>query len=197
MFADKKQFVVVYDNDCKEYADSLMTLVSNDKTLRVIKRSRKEFDKDSSIVSDEYVLTIGEKASAHNRPNFGDIYNEFGAHIGFYGTKAWISCDFEFMDKNTRDDFFVKYNSLREEFVKEKYNHENALKTIFIREAVLNLLIPPTPLLQQIARGIIFKNRLKELQYRYAIVLFFRDYLNDFLKTKEENNEEQNEEQNF
>lgn len=197
MFADKKQFVVVYDNDCKEYADSLMTLVSNDKTLRVIKRSRKEFDKDSSIVSDEYDLTIGEKASAHNRPNFGDIYNEFWVHIGFYGTKAWISCDFEFMDKNTRDDFFVKYNSLREEFVKEKYNHKNALKTIFIREAVLNLLIPPTPLLQQIARGIIFKNRLKELQYRYAIVLFYRDYLNDFLKTKEENNEEQNEEQNF
>ena len=68
-------FVTSYDSNCKEYANTLMTLVSDDEYLRNIERRNETFKKDESIVSDEYVLTIGKKASKFNMQNFKDKYN--------------------------------------------------------------------------------------------------------------------------
>lgn len=83
-----KSFVTCFDKGCDEYAEILMTLVSNDKALKNIKREQKEFGKDRSVVSGEYVLTIGKKGSEYNSRNFKDIYNNYGIHIGYHGTKA-------------------------------------------------------------------------------------------------------------
>ena len=89
----EKSFVTCYDKGCEEYAETLMTLVSKDKALQNIKREKEEFKKDRSIVSGEYVLTIGKGGSEYNSRNFKDIYNNYGIHFGYYGTKAWIYCD--------------------------------------------------------------------------------------------------------
>ncbi len=89
----EKSFATCFDKDCLEYATTLMTLVSQDEYICNMQTSREEFRKDRSIVSGEYVLTIGEKGSAYNKQNFKDIYSNYGIHIGYYGTKAWISCE--------------------------------------------------------------------------------------------------------
>lgn len=189
MLEDKKKFVTVFDKNCKEYAVILETLASNDEKLRGIKREAKEFDKDSSIVSDENVITIGKKASKYYSQNFKDNYNEYGIHIGYKGARAWISCELFLMGKKTRENFINKYNSLRDQFDMDRHNHRENIMTIVKRD----LLLPPYPM----SHYNYFRKKLKDLQYRYAIAIFFRDYIFDFLKIKEENDKEHKEKQNF
>lgn len=111
----EKSFVTCYDKDWEEYAEILMTLVSKDKSLRNVKRDKEEFKKDRSIVSDEYVLTIGKKSSEYNSRNFKDIYNNYGIHIGYHGAKAWIHCDDFDWDKKSQFEFNKGLFSLLEE----------------------------------------------------------------------------------
>lgn len=189
MLEEQKKFVTVFDKNCKEYAVNFEALASKEEKLRGIKREAKEFDKDSSVVSDENVITIGKKASNYYSQNFKDIYNEFGIHIGYYGSRAWISCELFLMGKKTRENFINKYNTLRDQYDMNMHNHKENIMTIVKRD----LLLPPYPM----SHYNYFRKKLKDLQYRYAVAIFFRDYLFDFLKIKEENDEEQNEKQNF
>lgn len=105
----EKTFVTCYDNDCKAYATVLTTLLSNDEKIANVKRDETEFNKDISIVSSEYILTIGEKSSAVNSGNFpANKYNDYGIKIGIYGHKAWISCEDFYWDEDSEHKFQVE-----------------------------------------------------------------------------------------
>ena len=60
----EKSFATCFDKGCEQFAEVLMTLVSKDDRICNIKTSREEFKKDRSIVSGEYVLTIGDKSGS-------------------------------------------------------------------------------------------------------------------------------------
>lgn len=97
-------FVTCYDKDCEEFAELLMTLVSENSYICNINKKSELFKKDFAVTSNEYVLTIGSKASKINIKSFKDTYNKYGIHIGFRGRKAWVSCEhFNWNKKNLRE----------------------------------------------------------------------------------------------
>lgn len=183
-----KSFVTCYDKDCEEYAETLMTLVSKDKTLRTINREKKEFKKDGSVVSDEYVLTIGKNSSSYNRQNFSDIYFNYGIHIGCYGTKAWISCEKFEWDNKTISEFNEELRYCLEKLgIDNKKNYMKPFKEItwltIIEDGICNPFL---------IRDLIEEKRIRKKQYRFAILFFYNCYLHDFLGIKEDLKEEQN-----
>ena len=133
----EKSFATCFDKDCEEYANTLMTLVSKDKSICNIKTSREEFKKDRSIVSGEYVLTVGEKGSAYNKQNFKDIYSDYGIHIGYYGAKAWISCESFKWDENSLFKFHTELISVLDELGMNTDNIDDRAKE-FLKEQKKN-----------------------------------------------------------
>lgn len=89
----EKSFATCFDKNCEEFAELLMTLVSENPTICNINQKKEVFKKDRAITSNEYVLAIGPDGSKVNRASFPDSYNKYGIHIGYRGTKAWISCE--------------------------------------------------------------------------------------------------------
>lgn len=124
----EKSFVTCYDKGCEEYAETLMTLVSKDKALKNIKREREEFKKDRGIVSGEYVLTIGKKGSKYNSRNFKDIYNNYGIHFGYYGTKAWMYCEKFKWNLSDTANFTVELHSTLERLGMSTEKYEKYVK---------------------------------------------------------------------
>ena len=207
-------FVTSYDNDCGVYADTLMTLVSNDKYLCNITRRNEEFKKDRSIVSGEYVLTIGNEASKNNLQNFKDKYNNFGIHFGYHGTKAWICCESFKWDKESLfkfhselisvlDEFGMKTDNIDErakEYLKNRkknmnsYNGKKAQLGDLANEVLMTNIAVTSTLMQSIwlvsevllflaewIYGLREKSELRKQQYKYAIVLFYKRYIHEFL----------------
>lgn len=217
MFEQKKSFVAVYDKDCREYAETLMTLVSNKDSLRNVNVEREEFKKNRAITSDEFVLTIGKKGTACYKQDFPDKYSSFGIHIGYYGAKAWIICDNINWTEESLAEFHKEVIAVREKLgmvtegivKKDRALLENKVdeQSLIVSGGMDVFVLPATnPLLAPVAAASTFKKLIdyvnnrkdfKKQQYRFAIALFYSNYLNDFLKIKEENDEEQNEEQNF
>ena len=99
----EKSFVSCFDKNYDEFAELLMTLISDEGSIRNINLSKESFKKDRAITSDEYVVTIGPKSSKVNKTNFPDNYNKYGIHIGFRGRKAWICCeDYSWNEQNLK-----------------------------------------------------------------------------------------------
>jgi hypothetical protein len=223
-------FVTSYDNDCGVYADTLMTLVSNDKYLCNITRRNEEFKKDRSIVSGEYVLTIGNEASKNNLQNFKDKYNNFGIHFGYHGTKAWICCESFKWDKESLfkfhselisvlDEFGMKTDNIDDrvkEFLENKkknmnsYNGKKAQLGDLANEVLMTNIAVTSTLMQSIwlvsevllflaewIYGLREKSELRKQQYKYAIVLFYKRYIHEFLKIDEMNDKETSEKMDF
>lgn len=99
-----KSFVTCFDKDCEKFAEVLMTLVSENPSIRNINQKNEVFKKNIAVTSDEYVLTIGSKSSKVNKSSFCDCYSKYGIHIGFHGRKAWISCEnFNWDEKSLKE----------------------------------------------------------------------------------------------
>lgn len=223
-------FVTSYDKDCEEYANTLMTLVSADEHLCNIKRSSEEFRKDRSIVSGEYVLTIGNDASKNNMQNFKDNYNNYGIHFGYHGTKAWICCENYKWDKDSLfkfhselisvlDEFGMKTDNIDErakEYLKNRkknmssYNGKKAQLGDLAKEVLMTNIAVTSTLMQSIwlgfggllllakwIYGLWEKSELRKQQYKYAIVLFYKRYIHEFLKIDEMNDKETSEKMDF
>lgn len=235
-------FVTSYDKDCRDYADNLMTLVSNDKYLCNITRKNEEFIKDRSIVSGEYVLTIGNEASRNNLQTFKDKYNNYGIHFGYHGTKAWICCENYKWDKDSLfkfhselisvlDEFGMKTDNIDDrakEFLKEQKKikkkidsfegkpgllkgdaaeafHNEAYEVLMTQIAVTNMLQQSigfglVELINTVGKwfvDLLKKSELRKQQYKYAIVLFYKRYIHEFLKIDEMNDKESSEIMDF
>lgn len=107
-----KSFVTCFDKDCEEFAEVLMTLVSENPSIRNINQKNEVFKKNIAVTSDEYVLTIGSKSSKVNKSSFCDCYSKYGIHIGFRGRKAWISCENFDWDENSLKEFLTECKQL-------------------------------------------------------------------------------------
>lgn len=111
----EKSFATCFDKNCEEFAELLMTLVSDNPSICNINLKKEIFKKDRAITSNEYVLAIGPDGSKVNRASFPDSYNKYGIHIGYRGTKAWISCEnFDWTVESLRE-FRIELISLLEE----------------------------------------------------------------------------------
>lgn len=108
MITSEKSFVTCFDKDCEDFAEVLMTLMSENPSICNINQKKEEFKRDRKVTSNEYVLTIGPKGSKVNKSSFCDCYSKYGIHIGFRGRKAWISCENFNWDENSLKGFHTE-----------------------------------------------------------------------------------------
>lgn len=208
-------FVTCYDKECKDYAELLMTLVSKDENIKNIKLSREVFCKDREIVSGEFILTIGEKSSEINCKNFPqNKFNSYGIQIGIYGHKAWIVCkDIEWND-SIESDFVTEVQSIFENLMmntadinkrkeecskRQKETSQIVIKKKGKSNKLINVLDDIRMKLDdkknnilKFINDIFKKSGRRELQYKFAIALFYKEYIEDFLLINEEPCEELN-----
>lgn len=206
-----KQFTIVFDKKQEEYATILNTLVSEEEWVKNIERSLEVYKNKMSLTDKDCVLFVGDKSSKKYRNNFKDKYSKYGIHLGYRGCKAWIYCEKCDWDKRSYKMFHdelldlykrldmnpAKVNDFVAEGIKEyckkgttaaPMNATLAQQTIWKLVVTSQILIMPFSLLlliykikKWIKSLLVGSNRIDQ-QYRFAIVLFFSDYLKGYLK---------------
>ena len=198
MSMETKSFVTCYDSKCEKYAELLMTLVSMNDKIKNINMSREEFKKDRGIVSSEYVLTIGKESSVVNSQHFPpNKYNSYGIQIGVKGRKAWIVC--ESLNMKTED--IEKEKKEIEEFLnrekeieaEDKNEKRSLIKDIISIPASVITLPYEIFIFYKILLAEAFKDKTtrRYFQYKYAVSLFYKDFIEDFLQVKETSKKEE------
>ena len=85
----EKSFATCFDKNCEEFAELLMTLVSENPSICNINQKKEVFKKDRAITSNEYVLAIGPDGSKVNRASFPDSYK-----MCIRDSSCCLSCQF-------------------------------------------------------------------------------------------------------
>ena len=200
----KKSFATCYDKNCEKYAAMLMTLVSKNKSICNIDQQKEVFQKDRSITSNEYVLTIGPESSKNNMETFKDTYNKYGIHIGYHGRKAWISCEAIIWYDYTLKAFRTELLSLLEDLGMRTDNMDDLKAEKNKEQNVLARIYEPYAMafsvLWEIAKdfcGIQDSPKGEKKQYMFAVALFYHKYLNEFLELNHDEEQKEDIKKNF
>lgn len=219
----EKSFVSCFDKNCEEFAELLMTLISDEGAIRNINIKKETFKKDRAITSDEYVVTIGLEGSKVNKMNFPDCYDKYGIHIGFRGKKAWICCEDYNWKKKEVNEFRKELILLLDELGMRTENidveiEENIKKAkvakstaivctgslagnIIMGSLITTLMATNIPIYLSVYCYIknkiwnfLNKHKIREQQYKLAVVMFYHKYINEFLNisTSKEDAEKDN-----
>lgn len=202
------QFTIVYDEKQKKYAVILNTLVSEIEDLKSIDKELRKFENQSVPTSNDFIVYIGKESTKELRNSFNDKYAKYGIHVGYRGTKAWIYCNKIKWNWATYLAFHAELMDLfvnmgmNPESVKEKIYHgieelqtegtitvPSCLTTT--QEMFWDTMVEATFLtkIKNYFKRIFFKlfhaesNRLHQ-QYSFAILLFYKDYIKDYLDLK-------------
>lgn len=222
----EKSFATCFDKNCEEFAELLMTLVSENPSICNINQKKEVFKKDRAITSNEYVLAIGKV----NRASFPDSYNKYGIHIGYRGRKAWISCEyFDWTEKSLREfhtDLILlsKEQGMRTDNIDDRIAENikkakseksmDGISSISTIDGIIMVSLTTAALsfemvkkrrlaylvnkVRQWIDNILNASERRKQQYRLAVVLFYHKYIADFLELKNsENNNAENEKMNF
>lgn len=213
-----KQFTIIYDKEQEEYATVLNTLISEIKEAKNVKREFKIYDQNMNLTDKDFVLFVGDKSSLMYRENFKDSYSKYGIHLGYRGTKAWIYCEKAEWNKKIYKEFHNELLELYQkmamnpskvqehvdEGVKEYIETgtsvvpvgstiaQQVLWTSIITSQiiVMNPLISLLYMTYRWIKSLFAESTRIDQQYRFAVVLFFSEYLKDYLKiTTNESNE--------
>lgn len=205
----ERSFVTCFDKDCEEYAEVLMTLISENESICNINIKKEEFKKDRKVTSGEYVLTIGPEGSKVNKTNFPDCYDKYGIHIGFRGRKAWICCeDYSWNEQNLKafqtdliqllDEHGMRTENIDEEIAEyiKKIKKIKTMDDVCVRPSPLTVDKTLISIVAELAwivgytgtdfmlKGINYSRIKKEIrtrQYCLAVVMFYHKYINEFL----------------
>ena len=94
---DKKEVIIVYDNDVKEYADYLFDLISTKENIDAARWSIKEYEQSKATISSKnYTIFLGNNDFIQNKKKFISeiIFNEDGMFYGWIGKSAILSIDY-------------------------------------------------------------------------------------------------------
>lgn len=207
----ERSFVTCFDKDCEMYAEVLMTLISENESICNINIKKEEFKKDRKVTSGEYVLTIGPEGSKVNKTNFPDCYDKYGIHIGFRGRKAWICCeDYSWNEQNLKafqtdliqllDEHGMRTDNINEEIAEYIKKVKQSKTMDVVRDSSLSYAIIMTSIMtasimastiagpigflymfKRWIRNYLRKSKIREQQYKLAVVMFYHKYINEFL----------------
>lgn len=218
-----KQFTIVFDKKQAEYATILNTLVSEVEEVKNVERSLKVYQKGMVLTDKDCVLFLGDESSQKYRDNFKDVYSKYGIHLGYRGCKAWIYCEKYNWDKLSyrrfHDELLDLYKRLDmnpakvQDFVTAGVKEyckmgttvapssstfaQQMLWTSVVSSSIIAM--PPSPflliwLIKRWIKSLFAESTRIDQQYRFAMALFFSDYLKKYLKiTDGENVDKENE----
>lgn len=183
---EKKEVIIVYDEETKEYADYLFALISTKKNIEARCLSLKQYEETSVTLSSENnMIFIGNNKIIENKRKYTDkIFKEYGMNYGWIGKNCIVYVEDKMLEQ---DEYkaFIDYASK----INTKFKEEN-INTIFLQQnsSIVALFSLFTPILglgymayKLYSNYSDNKKKIKDQQYGTLINIFFTNGLDKFL----------------
>ena len=183
---EKKEVIIVYDEETKEYADYLFALISTKKNIEARCLSLKQYEETSVTLSSENnMIFIGNNKIIENKRKYTDkTFKEYGMNYGWIGKNCIVYVEDKMLEQ---DEYkaFIDYASK----INTKFKEEN-INTISLQQnsSIVALFSLFTPILglgymayKLYSNYSDNKKKIKDQQYGTLINIFFTNGLDKFL----------------
>lgn len=183
---EKKEVIIVYDEETKEYADYLFALISTKKNIEARCLSLKQYEETSVTLSSENnMIFIGNNKIIENKRKYTDkTFKEYGMNYGWIGKNCIVYVEDKMLEQD-KYKAFIDYASK----INTRFKEEN-INTISLQQnsSIVALFSLFTPILglgymayKLYSNYSDNKKKIKDQQYGTLINIFFTDGLDKFL----------------
>ena len=183
---EKKEVIIVYDEETKEYADYLFALISTKKNIEARCLSLKQYEETSVTLSSENnMIFIGNNKIIENKRKYTDkTFKEYGMNYGWIGKNCIVYVEDKMLEQD-KYKAFIDYASK----INTRFKEEN-INTISLQQnsSIVALFSLFTPILVLGYRAYKLysnysdnKKKIKDQQYGTLINIFFTNGLDKFL----------------
>lgn len=183
---EKKEVIIVYDEETKEYADYLFALISTKKNIEARCLSLKQYEETSVTLSSENnMIFIGNNKIIENKRKYTDkTFKEYGMNYGWIGKNCIVYVEDKMLEQD-KYKAFIDYASK----INTRFKEEN-INTISLQQnsSIVALFSLFTPILglgymtyKLYSNYSDNKKKIKDQQYGTLINIFFTNGLDKFL----------------
>lgn len=182
----KKEVIIVYDDDSKEYCDYLFALISTKKDTIARCLSLKQYEETIATLSSENnIIFIGNNKITENKIKYtNNSFKKYGMNYGWMGKHCVVYVEDKSLEENEYKEF-IDYTSKINTKFKEKNINTIALQknpsivALFSSfTSILGLGYMAYKLYSNYSEN---KKKIKDQQYGTLINIFFTDSLDKFL----------------
>lgn len=183
---EKKEVIIVYDDESKEYSEYLFALISTKNNIVARCLSLKQYEETSVTLSSENnIIFIGNNKIIKNKIKYVDIvFKKYGMNYGWIGKHCVVYVEDKSLEENEYKEF-IDYTSKINTKFKEKNINTIALQknpsivALFSSfTSILGLGYMAYKLYSNYSEN---KKKIKDQQYGTLINIFFTDSLDKFL----------------
>ena len=183
---EKKEVIIVYDEETKEYADYLFALISTKKNIEARCLSLKQYEETSVTLSSENnMIFIENNKIIENKRKYTDkTFKEYGMNYGWIGKNCIVYVEDKMLEQD-KYKAFIDYASK----INTRFKEEN-INTISLQQnsSIVALFSLFTPILglgymayKLYSNYSDNKKKIKDQQYGTLINIFFTNGLDKFL----------------
>lgn len=183
---EKKEVIIVYDEETKEYTDYLFALISTKKNIEARCLSLKQYEETSVTLSSENnMIFIGNNKIIENKRKYTDkTFKEYGMNYGWIGKNCIVYVEDKMLEQD-KYKAFIDYASK----INTRFKEEN-INTISLQQnsSIVALFSLFTPILglgymayKLYSNYSDNKKKIKDQQYGTLINIFFTNGLDKFL----------------
>lgn len=183
---EKKEVIIVYDDEAKEYADYLFALISTKKDIEARCLSLKQYEETSVTLSSENnIIFMGNNKIIESKRKYTDkIFKEYGMNYGWIGKNCIVYVEDKMLEQDEYKAFIDYASKINTRFKEENIN------TIFLQQnsSIVALFSLFTPILglgymayKLYSNYSDNKKKIKDQQYGTLINIFFTNGLDKFL----------------
>ena len=183
---EKKEVIIVYDNESKEYCDYLFALISTKKDTVARCLSLQQYEENIATLSSENnIIFIGNNKIIESKIKYtNNTFKKYGMNYGWIGRHCMLYVEDEMLEQDEYREF-IDYTSK----INTKFKEEN-MSALAIQQnsSIVSLFSLFTPILglgymayKLYSNYSDNKKKIKDRQYGTLINIFFTNGLDKFL----------------
>lgn len=183
---EKKEVIIVYDNESKEYCDYLFALISTKKDTVARCLSLQQYEENIATLSSENnIIFIGNNKIIESKIKYtNNTFKKYGMNYGWIGRHCMLYVEDEMLEQDEYREF-IDYTSK----INTKFKEEN-MSALAIQQnsSIVSLFSLFTPILglgymayKLYSNYSDNKKKIKDQQYGTLINIFFTNGLDKFL----------------